>query len=85
MNVRAGPGSEGGQEVPPVPEGSTGKTNAPRKKEKKEKAPGYKREKRYMFFWSSVSSKPSRRSGIHAGQTVPVTAITKAAGARGKP
>ena len=81
---------EGKKYHPGSKEGSTGKTNAPRKKkEKKEKAPkATKRGKNaYMFFLEaqrSVIKAELEMSESYIGQTVPVTAITKAAGAKWK-
>ena len=80
---------EGKKYHPGSKEGSTGKTNAPRKKkEKKEKAPKAKRGKNaYMFFLEAqrgVIKAELENSESYIGQTVPVTAITKAAGAKWK-
>jgi high mobility group protein B3 len=80
---------EGKKYHPGSKEGSTGKTNAPRKKkEKKEKAPKAKRGKNaYMFFLEAqrgVIKAELEKSESYIGQTVPVTAITKAAGAKWK-
>jgi hypothetical protein len=80
---------EGKKYHPGSKEGSTGKTNAPRKKkEKKEKAPKAKRGKNaYIFFLenSRASIKLElEKSEDYVGQNVPVTAVTKAAGAKWK-
>ena len=80
---------EGKKYHPGSKEGSTGKTNAPRKKkEKKEKAPKAKRGKNaFMFFLEAqrgVIKAELEKSESYIGQTVPVTAITKAAGAKWK-